>query len=82
MLVLTGCNKPAAGPDASADIIKVGEFASLTGSEATFGQSSHHGTQLAVDQLNAAGGVLGKKSNCSPRTISRRPASLPQWCAN
>jgi len=61
MLVLTGCNKPAAGPDASADIIKVGEFASLTGSEATFGQSSHHGTQLAVDQLNAAGGVLGKK---------------------
>ncbi len=61
MLVLTGCNKPAAGPDASADIIKVGEFASLTGSEATFGQSSHHGTQLAMDQLNAAGGVLGKK---------------------
>ena len=60
-LLLTGCSKPAGGPGADGDTIKVGEFASLTGSEATFGQSSHHGTKLAVDELNAAGGVLGKK---------------------
>ena len=59
-LFLTGCNKPAA-PGAAADTIKVGEFASLTGSEATFGQSSHKGTQLAIDELNASGGVLGKQ---------------------
>jgi branched-chain amino acid transport system substrate-binding protein len=45
----------------SADTILVGEFASLTGKEATFGISSHEGTQLAVEELNAAGGVLGKK---------------------
>ena len=37
--------------------IKVGEFASLHGSEATFGESSHNGTQLAIDELNAALGV-------------------------
>lgn len=43
------------------DAIKVGEFASLTGGSASFGQSSHKGTQLAIDELNAAGGVLGKK---------------------
>src|SRR6266487_2832057 len=43
------------------DIIKVGEFASLTGKEATFGQMSHHGTQMAIEEVNAAGGVLGKK---------------------
>ena len=55
----TGC-KPASGASAG-DTIKVGEFASLTGSEATFGQSSHKGTALAVDDLNAAGGVLGKQ---------------------
>jgi len=59
-LALTGCNKPA-GDTAGGDTIKVGEFASLTGSEATFGQSSHKGTALAIDDLNAAGGVLGKK---------------------
>lgn len=41
--------------------IRVGEYASLTGKEATFGQSSHQGTQIAVDEINAAGGVLGKQ---------------------
>src|SRR5256885_1904284 len=60
-LVLAGCNKPSTGTDAASDAIKVGEFASLNGSEASFGRSSHNGTQLAVDEINAAGGVLGKK---------------------
>src|SRR5277367_1863427 len=60
-LLLAGCNRQSGGSAAGGDTIKVGEFASLTGSEATFGQSSHNGTQLAVDELNAAGGVLGKK---------------------
>ena len=41
--------------------IAVGEFASLTGASASFGQSSHTGTALAVEQINADGGVLGKK---------------------
>ena len=41
--------------------IKVGEFASLTGKEATFGNSSHEGTLLAIEELNTAGGVLGRK---------------------
>jgi branched-chain amino acid transport system substrate-binding protein len=64
LLVLTGCNKSgsnSAGGGGAADVIKVGEYASLTGKEAAFGQSSHNGTALAVDDLNAAGGVLGKK---------------------
>src|SRR3954452_15225997 len=43
------------------ETFKVGEIASLTGKEAVFGQSSHKGTLLAVEQINAAGGVLGKK---------------------
>src|SRR5690349_1432992 len=33
----------------------------MTGSEATFGQLTHNGIKLAVDEQNAAGGVLGKK---------------------
>src|SRR3954454_1159338 len=41
--------------------ITVGEFASLTGKEATFGISSHEGTVLAVEEANGAGGVLGNK---------------------
>ncbi len=41
--------------------IKIGEFASMTGKEATYGQASHKGTLLAIEEINAAGGVLGKK---------------------
>jgi len=43
------------------DPIKVGEIASLTGKEAAFGQSSHKGTLLAVEELNRTGGVLGRQ---------------------
>lgn len=58
-LILSGCGKSAdTGAEAG---IKIGEFASLTGKEAAFGQSSHKGTQLAIDEINAAGGILGKK---------------------
>jgi len=60
--VLAGCSKSTDSGTAAADAtIKIGEFASLTGKEATFGQSSHKGTQLAIEQLNAAGGLLGKQ---------------------
>src|SRR5688572_9662341 len=45
----------------AADTIKVGEYASLTGEDATFGQSQHKGIVLAIEEINAAGGVLGKK---------------------
>src|SRR5213596_1204395 len=57
--LLIGCGK--SGDGAGGDTIKVGEFASLTGKEAAFGNSSHKGTVLAVEDLNAAGGVWGKK---------------------
>lgn len=43
------------------DTIRLGEYASLTGKEAGFGQSSHRGTLLAVEEINAAGGVLGRQ---------------------
>jgi len=63
VLVVSGCKKSGEGGGGSngGGAIKVGEFASLTGKEATFGTSSHEGTQLAIEEINAAGGVLGKK---------------------
>src|SRR5580658_10504751 len=56
LLAATGCNKPADN-----NTIKVGEYASLTGKDATFGISSHEGTLMAIEEINAAGGVLGKQ---------------------
>lgn len=41
--------------------ISIGEYGSLTGTTATFGQSTHKGLELAVDETNSAGGVLGKR---------------------
>ncbi len=41
--------------------IVIGHYASLTGSEATFGVSTENGIQLAVEEINAAGGVKGRK---------------------
>jgi branched-chain amino acid transport system substrate-binding protein len=40
--------------------IPVGQFASLTGGQASFGQSTDKGVQLALAEINAAGGVLGQ----------------------
>ncbi|HEY4246021.1 MAG TPA: ABC transporter substrate-binding protein [Lacunisphaera sp.] len=53
--LIVSCSRPPA------NTIKVGEYASLTGKEASFGQSSHKGITMAIEELNAAGGVLGKK---------------------
>jgi branched-chain amino acid transport system substrate-binding protein len=58
-LTLSGCPKQSAPPAATELVL--GEYGSLTGSEATFGQSTHNGITLAVDEINAAGGVRGKK---------------------
>ncbi len=48
------------GPKLNPNEIRIGEFGSLTGAQATFGISTQNGIQLAVDEVNAAGGVNGK----------------------
>jgi branched-chain amino acid transport system substrate-binding protein len=52
--------KPGTGGAGSTtgDIL-VGMYGSLTGDGASFGQSSREGTELAVDEINNAGGLLG-----------------------
>jgi branched-chain amino acid transport system substrate-binding protein len=52
--------RPGAGGSAtSTGDILVGMYGSLTGDGASFGQSSVEGAQLAVEELNNAGGLLG-----------------------
>lgn len=58
LIGLTGCKQKGGG---EASEIVIGEVAAMTGGTATFGTSSHAGTQMAVDEINAAGGLLGKK---------------------
>ena len=42
------------------DVVLLGEFGSLTGVTATFGRSTQRGIQMAVDEINKAGGIEGK----------------------
>jgi branched-chain amino acid transport system substrate-binding protein len=41
-------------------IVLIGEVGSLTGAEGTFGMSNHEGLMLAIEEINAAGGIGGK----------------------
>jgi len=66
-LILSACGGAAGGT------IKVAILAPLSGSVAIFGQSTKEGAQMAIDEWNAKGGVLGKKittvvedSQCKP----------------
>jgi branched-chain amino acid transport system substrate-binding protein len=60
---IIGCSKSGADvrEETNADEILLGHFASMTGSEATFGQSTDNGIRLAIDEINEAGGVGGKR---------------------
>jgi branched-chain amino acid transport system substrate-binding protein len=40
--------------------VKLGFFMSITGRDASFGEAALRGARLAVDDLNAAGGILGR----------------------
>ncbi len=42
------------------DSIRIGFFGPLTGNTATAGQSLRNGARVAIDEINAAGGLLGK----------------------
>ncbi len=66
-LVLFGCppktgeTTTASGTGGTEGEIVVGEYGSLTGGQATFGQSTHNGIMLAVDEINGAGGINNRK---------------------
>ncbi|HEY6728490.1 MAG TPA: ABC transporter substrate-binding protein [Polyangiaceae bacterium] len=51
----------AGAREAAAGTILIGEVGSLTGAQATFGISTRNGIEMALDEVNARGGVKGKK---------------------
>lgn len=62
-LSLAGCFlvPPGTFGASAEDTIKLGVIAPASGTNAEKGESVYNGAQLAVEQINAAGGVLGKK---------------------
>ena len=58
-LALVGCDKKE--EKKASDTITIGVAGPVSGSEAVFGEQFVHGAKKAVADINAAGGVLGKK---------------------
>src|SRR5262245_22787176 len=59
-LTATGC-LAAAACSTKSDDIKVGVYGPFTGGSAPMGVSMRNGVQIAIDEINAAGGILGRK---------------------
>ena len=62
-LVMMACMVACGGAqgDNNDDVIKIGGIGPLTGSYANYGTSVRNGAKIAVDEINAAGGIDGKQ---------------------
>ena len=64
LTALAGCGsqkESSESGDSGSETIKIGYFGPLTGGTAQAGQAALNGVQIAVNELNEAGGVLGKQ---------------------
>ncbi|WP_339061284.1 ABC transporter substrate-binding protein [Tepidibacillus marianensis] len=59
--ILSGCGGSQTTSSSEAKTIKIGADLELSGGVAAFGSSARDGAKLAVEEINAAGGVLGKQ---------------------
>jgi branched-chain amino acid transport system substrate-binding protein len=82
-LVLSGCGGASTGTDAGSDDaeaaqtgggeIVIGFVGAQTGASATMGNATMQGAQLAIEEINAAGGILGNQINCVIRDDEADP---------
>src|SRR5271166_5407412 len=79
-LLIFGVILAIAGSTFSQDTIKIGEFGSLTGDNASFGISQNNGVQMAAEEINAAGGVLGKKIELIVEVASSKSLEAAPIC--
>ncbi|HEX8687244.1 MAG TPA: ABC transporter substrate-binding protein, partial [Pyrinomonadaceae bacterium] len=63
LLAAFACEKRGdGGPVAdSGGVIKVGVYGDLSGQTSSFGESTRSGVLMAIDEINAAGGINGRK---------------------
>jgi len=73
VLFWAGCSK---GPESNT--FKIGVITSLTGSNAAFGQAHKNGYTIALEEINARGGLLGKKVELEYYDDQSRPDQAVQ----
>ncbi len=80
-LLLTGCPEPEPTESdlaSTRDFIAIGEYGSLTGLTASFGTSAHRGIEMAIDEVNEAGGINGQEI----RLFTEDTGSKPEQAAS
>jgi branched-chain amino acid transport system substrate-binding protein len=73
IIIGLSCGGNAGPAAAGGSAIKVGLIVPLTGDVKTFGESARNGAMLAIDEVNAAGGVNGRKINVVPADDKNDP---------
>lgn len=71
-LILAGCGGDKA--KSGGEMVKIGAIGELTGANASYGTSMMRGFKLAVKEINAAGGVNGKKLQLVEADTKSEPA--------
>lgn len=79
-----GCSKSNAS--GGSDVFKIGGIGPVTGDAAVYGKAVQTGAQIAVDEINAAGGINGKKiefkfedDKADPETSVNAYNTLKDW---
>lgn len=73
-VALAGCKKgEGVGPGYSDSEVSFGLFVSTSGDFGSFGEDTREGVELAVEQINAAGGINGKKIRLRIEDTRSRP---------
>jgi branched-chain amino acid transport system substrate-binding protein len=81
--LVAGCGKKT--PAAEEAPIKVGVLSPLTGNISAYGQDQVNAVNMAVEEINAAGGILGRKLTVEVQDDERKPelaASMTQKLIN
>ncbi len=85
----SGTSSADSSSDSTAETIKIGGVGPLTGSYANYGLSVQNGAELAVKEINAAGGVDGKQlelnfqdSQGDPESAVAAYGKLMDWGMN
>src|SRR5947209_20611876 len=73
LLMATGCARRGGNCPDPGGAIKVGVYGDLSGQTSSFGQSTKNGVQMAADEINAAGGINGRKIQLAKEDDKGKP---------
>ena len=77
MSMIAGCSETSKAGKDSGDTIKLGGVFPITGDVPALGAAMDNGAKLAIKEINAAGGVLGKKLELTVEDDQNQASTAP-----